>query len=198
MKAQNVNLNKKENHNLATNFTAMAWLMHEARLIVGTDSGEVYIFDANIDFKGFVSCEFENWPIHSIVPYSKGFLVGGQNATMVIFEKNPEDPKGLFTRHLREIHISEHPDSIVTSMSFNVGPEDTMAAALNNGQIMTTQFSADRAGEDLQFTYLSDKFHTGEITGLDVCVRKPLVATCGTDRTVRIWNYIERTLEVEQ
>lgn len=133
LKAQNVNLNKKENHNQAANFTAMTFLMSESRFIVGTDAGEVLIFDANIDYKGFVSCDFENWPVHSIVAYSKGFLVGGQNATMVIFEKNPEDPKGLFTRHLREIHISEHPEARILSLSLNPGPEDTLAAALNNG-----------------------------------------------------------------
>ncbi|KAL4117849.1 hypothetical protein PRIC2_010178 [Phytophthora ramorum] len=34
------------------------------------------------------------------------------------------------------------------------------------------------------------------VTGMDVCVRKPLLVTCGLDRTVRVWNYIERTCEV--
>ena len=41
-------------------------------------------------------------------------------------------------------------------------------------------------------------FHSGAITGLDVCVRKPLVVTCGLDKTVRVWNYQERTLELSQ
>ena len=39
-------------------------------------------------------------------------------------------------------------------------------------------------------------FHVGEITGLDVCVRKPLIVTCGNDKTIRIWNYIEKKLEI--
>ena len=30
---------------------------------------------------------------------------------------------------------------------------------------------------------------------MDVCVRKPLVVTCGMDKSVRIWNYVEHTLE---
>ncbi|KAK1930342.1 Cilia- and flagella-associated protein 57 [Phytophthora citrophthora] len=34
------------------------------------------------------------------------------------------------------------------------------------------------------------------VTGMDVCVRKPLLVTCGLDRTVRVWNYIDRTCEV--
>ena len=34
------------------------------------------------------------------------------------------------------------------------------------------------------------------ITGLDTCVRKPLVATCGLDKCVRIWNYETREIEL--
>ena len=38
-------------------------------------------------------------------------------------------------------------------------------------------------------------FHQNKITGLDVCIRKALVVTCGIDRAVKIWNYIDNTLE---
>ena len=38
-------------------------------------------------------------------------------------------------------------------------------------------------------------FHSDKITGLDVCIRKSLVATCSMDKTVRIWNYVDNTLE---
>lgn len=31
---------------------------------------------------------------------------------------------------------------------------------------------------------------------MDICIRKPLVATCSTDRTVRLWNYNDRTCEL--
>ena len=34
-----------------------------------------------------------------------------------------------------------------------------------------------------------------KITGLDVCIRKSLIATCSLDKTVKVWNYIENTLE---
>ena len=30
---------------------------------------------------------------------------------------------------------------------------------------------------------------------MDVCVRKPLIATCGEDRYIRIWNYEEKIIE---
>ena len=34
------------------------------------------------------------------------------------------------------------------------------------------------------------------LAGMDVCVRKPLVVTCAADRSVRIWNYMDKTCEV--
>ena len=32
-------------------------------------------------------------------------------------------------------------------------------------------------------------FHSKQILGLDVCIKKDLVATCSSDRTVRLWSY---------
>ncbi len=32
-------------------------------------------------------------------------------------------------------------------------------------------------------------FHAAEATGVATCMRKPLVATCSLDRTLRLWNY---------
>ena len=32
-------------------------------------------------------------------------------------------------------------------------------------------------------------FHRGEVTGLDLALRRPVAATCGVDGTLRIWNY---------
>ncbi len=34
-----------------------------------------------------------------------------------------------------------------------------------------------------------------KITGLDVCVRKTLFATCSLDKFVKVWNYADHTLE---
>jgi len=39
------------------------------------------------------------------------------------------------------------------------------------------------------FDYLSFSFHQGEITGMDLCMRKPIIATCSLDKSVRVWNY---------
>jgi len=39
-----------------------------------------------------------------------------------------------------------------------------------------------------KFEVLIMPFHSAQITGLDVCLRKPLFATCSIDKSVRLWN----------
>ena len=41
----------------------------------------------------------------------------------------------------------------------------------------------------------SGRFHHGAVHGLDVCICKPTLATCGADRTLRIWNYTTKMCE---
>jgi cilia- and flagella-associated protein 57 len=43
-----------------------------------------------------------------------------------------------------------------------------------------------------------DVFHRKEVTGLDICIRKQLIATCSSDHTVRIWNYNTRKQETQE
>lgn len=44
-------------------------------------------------------------------------------------------------------------------------------------------------GEPAHFEYVLYPLHSASITGLATCIRKPLIATCSLDRSVRIWNY---------
>lgn len=40
-----------------------------------------------------------------------------------------------------------------------------------------------------RFDVLTFPFHRDAITGMDTCIRKPLIATCSMDKSVRIWNF---------
>lgn len=49
----------------------------------------------------------------------------------------------------------------------------------------------------VKFRYLYKGFHFGPIDHLDVCVQRPLIATCSnSDSYVRIWNYMDFKCEL--
>jgi cilia- and flagella-associated protein 57 len=43
--------------------------------------------------------------------------------------------------------------------------------------------------DNAEFEIMNYSFHHAAVTGVDVCIRKPLIATCSTDRSIRIWNF---------
>ena len=53
---------------------------------------------------------------------------------------------------------------------------------------MKVNVSIDRHSDDSKYEYLIYPFHSRAIQGMDVCIKKNLIATCSTDKTVRIWN----------
>ena len=92
-------------------------------------------------------------------------------------------------------------------MQLAVSPsEDSLVCSTENFQLYNFALSnTDILKEDsgANFDYLTAcGFHgpgpakSAMISGMDVCVWKPLLATCGQDRTVRIWNYQEKTAEL--
>ncbi|KAL5113105.1 Cilia and flagella-associated protein 57 [Taenia crassiceps] len=60
----------------------------------------------------------------------------------------------------------------------------------------TTQEGVKQGVDVAYFHLMIQSFHEGKIVGLDICSRKPLIATCSTDHTVRIWNFETNKLEL--
>jgi cilia- and flagella-associated protein 57 len=67
--------------------------------------------------------------------------------------------------------------------------EDTLVFTTENNQIMRVPINIERPTDDSKYEYLVFPFHSRAINGMDVCIKKQLVGTCGADKTVRIWNY---------
>jgi WD40 repeat protein len=47
----------------------------------------------------------------------------------------------------------------------------------------------ERPGDEVDYSYLVLPFHARAINGMDVCIKKPYIATSSGDRTVKIWSY---------
>ena len=66
------------------------------------------------------------------------------------------------------------------------------------GKAAVSQGPVNASSTKNEFSVFSYPFHCGSVTGVDVCQRKPLVVTCGTDRSIRVWNYLSMELELSK
>ncbi|XP_007951295.1 cilia- and flagella-associated protein 57 [Orycteropus afer afer] len=141
--------------------------------------------------------------VFAIAAYSKGFACSAGQGRVLLFEK-VEDKD--FYRESREIRVPVDPQSNDPSQSdkqeilclcFSPS-EETLIASTSKNQLYIIAMSLTEIskGEPAHFEYLMYPLHSASITGLATCIRKPLVATCSLDRSVRIWNYETNTLEL--
>lgn len=141
--------------------------------------------------------------VTSIIPYSKGFVVSCGRGRAFLYER--QEDKEYF-RKIRELRIppdvnsadpSKSEEQSVLSMCMSPS-EETLLAVTNWQQIYQISFSnVDVSKADYaEFEFMSYSFHHASVTGIDVCIRKPLVATCSTDRSIRVWNYETGALEI--
>ncbi|KAM6172387.1 cilia- and flagella-associated protein 57 [Erethizon dorsatum] len=141
--------------------------------------------------------------VFAIVAYSKGFACSAGPGRVLLFEKIED--KDVY-RESREIRIPVDPRSNdpsqsdkqdVLCMCFSPS-EETLIASTSKNQLYTITMSLTEIskGEAAHFEYLLYPLHSASITGLSTCIRKPLIATCSLDRSIRLWNYESNTLEL--
>ncbi|KAI8811436.1 quinon protein alcohol dehydrogenase-like superfamily [Cladochytrium replicatum] len=199
------------------NFTCHCWTADD-RILVGTDDAKLLIVESNGDLKGELSNLHGagNSPrgVYSLVSYSKGFVCGGSGGSVVVYEKG-DDVNGPtivggaqqnqtmgqqlshFELYRKSRDFTLH-DENAKVINMALSPtEETLVCSLENSQVVSILLSGTEVkGDDAKFEALSQPFHHGQITGMDTCIRKPLIATCSSDRSVRVWNYLENTSEL--
>jgi len=77
--------------------------------------------------------------------------------------------------------------------------EDQVYCITQKGQMIVANLNLqmeDHQQHNTEFEHVICPFHKDAVTGLDVCIRKQLIATCSRDKTVCIWNYEKRDLEI--
>ncbi len=170
---------------------------HNDRLLAVTDTGNILVFEQG-ELVHTIYSIWEGLPAYSIISHSSGFIVGGTGGRLSVFEKSDTkdktEDKELY-HPFKSFRCSMGSDIAAISLS---PAEESIACFFNNNQVATFPLTnIDILKEDQDhFTFIGSGFHHGSITGMDVAIRKPLVVTSGADRTVRIWNYLDRTCDV--
>jgi WD40 repeat protein len=181
----------REGHN--QNYVCHAWVHNQDRLIVCTESGEALLFDNGGEYKMVLPhSPFEMGSLRCIAACNKGFVTGGDGGIIRIYEHS-DDVKEIYKK-AREIKVDAQNGGSVTSLAVSPS-EEVLAIATSSSQLLQVSLSSSdiMKSEESPSDFISTSFHSGPIYGLDVCVRKPLVVTCGVDKSVRVWNYLDKT-----
>ena len=181
-------------------YVCQCWLP-EDRVVVATENGELMIIE-NFEFKCVLSSSPSDGKlVGSIIAYSKGFIVGSAGGTLRIYERTDETRESY--KLSKTFTVKTNLECTITNLAVSPS-EDTLLCSTDDNQVYTFSLSnTDILKEDsMNFELLMAPFHgpgksgSCQITGMDTCIWKPIVVTCGLDRTVRVWNYLEKSLEL--
>ena len=188
------------------NYKCHAWVSEE-RVIIGTETGELLLVE------GF---ECKNQPLlHSPMDGNsinciaanangKGFVCGGDGGAVHVFEKVDDRDSGREKEYYRKASSSKLDKATSHVMSLAILPsEESVLAGTHDNQLLNISLSqseiqSESGGEATGIVPAAQMFHSSAIVGLDTCLRKPLVATCSADRSVRVWNYQDNSIDIQK
>ena len=198
--ADHTQLNNKDRQ-ISTQYSCHAWMQDTGRLIVCTENGEIMLCETSGEFMNFIhESPGEGYRITTIVPFSRGFIISGENGMISAYER-VEDPKYPYRRTKNiECRLDQTQQYQLTAFPISsmclTSTEDQLFFITDNMQLIKTNIALDGTDDVSKFDYVVCNFHSDVVTGLDLCIRKTLIVTCSKDKTVRIWNYATRTLEI--
>ncbi|RLN75172.1 hypothetical protein BBJ28_00017929 [Nothophytophthora sp. Chile5] len=120
-----------------------------------------------------------------VTAHGKGFVLGGSAGFFSIYEAS-DDAKDPFP-FVRSVAVGD-----VAFDCIAVSPNsETIVACSKSRELLTFSMSAlesEQEGDRIDYREL--------IPHVDVCVQRPIVVTCGSDKTVRVWNFELRRYEL--
>ena len=85
--------------------------------------------------------------------------------------------------------VAEVVNSTIKSIDLSPSNDSVVFTTDTNQIFRMTISSLDNKNVEAVYEYLVHPFHSRPITGMDVCIKKNLIATCSSDKTVKIWSY---------
>ena len=201
--------NLEQGRDISTNFTCHSWSQTTGMILICTDNGEMLLCANNGEYKSYILESPLGKCIDSVYSYSNGFLICAENQFM-IFTADDGDERALLRQDgdsipviMRDTTSNQLGNNNCTIRGMYANEEEDMIyCATSTGQLLKASIELNCNGvgnnEETKFEYVIGPFHRSEITGLDVCIRKELIATCSRDKTVSIWNYAQKTHEISQ
>ena len=141
-------------------------------------TGELMLFDNSGEFQMVLPhSPFEQRSATCILAFSKGFVIGGDDGLIRVFERY-DDPKELY-RKTKTIPLESSGSVGVRNLALSPA-EEVLAVTTSTAQLFQLSLlSSDllKADESPAFEPVLTPFHTGAILGMDVCIRNVLTFT---------------------
>lgn len=214
-KALPLNTLKRELGNIQS-----AVFVNDKRCICATDRGDLILFENTgscIELKCYLKCSPEDDnPITCICPFAKvylilfhqGFICGGVEGTVRVYEES-EDALEYY-KTFRTLRAGKNVDQVI---HITISPtEDLMVCSTRDAKAYLLSLSNLEMlrPEDVKLELCVGPFHSSSsvyllllfqsglkrIHDISICPRKPILASCGCDRSIRIWDYDAKTIEL--
>jgi WD40 repeat protein len=137
--------------------------------------------------------ERRDGPYLAMMRHKKGFVAASDAGYLTIFDATSTPNQYSAIRSVKlfgdEFPIPPHTIAIDPS-------EENAIVSLENNRLVSLSLTNGDYLLNTEEKPLIMPFHEGAILSCSLCTRKPLIATCGVDKTVRVWNYLDNNLEI--
>jgi cilia- and flagella-associated protein 57 len=204
----------------AQTYLAHCWLQDEWS-VVSTASSDLLLFRREV-FQGVLASspsasaesDADAAPAEVMCPTENGFLTGGAHGLVRLYTASDEDD--VFFERSRRFLVRDAAEHNARILSMAINPSgDKLAVVTAGADLLSLDLARAMKKEETRFERVGAGSHgpmrdkdsgwgPGDpsgacaVMGLDVCSRKPLIATAGLDGCLRLWNYIEKTQELTE
>lgn len=171
--------------------------------------GSVLIFEATdsppyLEHRSSIKIPILKGQLAALVVHARGFCVAGSFGLFAAYESQ-DDPKSPYTLlHCLNIDtlIPGRASPSWTNLAVSTSGDTLIARARDSALYAFHLGSMDVLNADGGY---SEHFvplptgglpHNGAILAMDIGIHRPLVATCGADNTIRVWNYVRKRCEL--
>ena len=188
-------------HNIdGHNFISHCWMRKpDDHVLAGTECGKLLLFRTG-EYVCHVNCApGPEYPIWSLLSTPDGFVLGTGPGTLLFYHYNSD---------ITDQALFDNQFSLVNSVSFELSKgyvthmglspsEEIIAMTTSDGQLLTSPVLSMHHIETKDIKYAISSFHEPKsIVGMDLATKKPLIATCAKDNTLRLWNIQTHELEL--
>jgi len=186
------------------NILSHCWF-YDGQICITTESN-IIIMDSTFKQNQIIQTydEINQSFISSVLPSyeSEKFIAVGNNKRFEIYEKKKSE---LYERILsKSFEDKSDRDKSEKDKNFdfhsicsptNASDEYILATTSNNDLL---QISLKDIEKQFNYKYLISQFHSDSVEGMDIAINKPYIITCSKDKSLKIWDYKARCLQLNK